>query len=134
MFRTLSLSLLLACSCGLANAQDDQQVGPPISVDDGGVSGTLTSFDGDTLGPPVDLFTVPEGTDFALTAACLFGSQAELGSTAPEPILIARGNGCVNYYPGLIIIEGETIQCSGPGTCTVTGILVELPGASDEMP
>jgi hypothetical protein len=44
MFRTLSLSLLLACSCGLANAQ---QVPPPdIPVDDGGISGTLTNFSG----------------------------------------------------------------------------------------
>ena len=42
MFRTLSLSLLLACSCGLANAQ---QVPPPdIPVDDGGISGTLANL------------------------------------------------------------------------------------------
>jgi hypothetical protein len=131
MFRTLSLSLLLACSCGLANAQ---QVGLPpgaLPIDDGGLTGTLVSFNGDSLGPPQVIFTVPEGNVFALTAACVFGSsQSELSTGTPSPNLIARGNGCVNYSPGLTIIEGEEFSCAG-AHCVVTGILVELTGAAE---
>jgi hypothetical protein len=52
MFRTLSLSLLLASSVSLANAQQQ------VPVDDGGVSGTLTSFEEETTGPPVDISRV----------------------------------------------------------------------------
>jgi hypothetical protein len=125
MFRTLSLSLLLACSCGLANAQEI----PEIPVDDGGVSGTLTRFAGESqAGGPVDIFTVPEGSTLLITAACLFGTSPILTSTAPSEFVIAQGAGCVNYSPGLITIEGETLVCGGPGSCLGTGILVEDPG------
>jgi hypothetical protein len=126
MFRTLSLSLLLACSCGLANAQ---------TVDDGGVSGELRSFAQDTLGPPVTLFEVPAGNTYALTAACLFGTSAVLSGQTFG--VIARGAGCVNYSPGLVITEGDQIVCEAGAAgalCVVTGILVDQVGASDEKP
>jgi hypothetical protein len=87
MFRTLSLSLLLASSVSLANAQQQ------VPVDDGGVSGTLTSFEEETTGPPVDIIQVPAGAVCALTAACLFGSSPELSSTQPVEFLIAQGAG-----------------------------------------
>jgi hypothetical protein len=128
MFRTLSLSLLLASSVSLANAQQQ------VPVDDGGVSGTLTSFEEETTGPPVDIIQVPAGAVCALTAACLFGSSPELSSTQPVEFLIAQGAGCVNYSPGLQISEGEILQCAGPGSCVVTGVLVELTGTSDDKP
>jgi hypothetical protein len=130
MFRTLSLSLLLACSCGLANAQE-------VPVTNGGVSGTLTNFRGDPAGgTSVNVLTVPAGNVFALTTACVFGEPDE----GEVPVLttdlgpfIAEGAGCVNYSPGLIVTEGVTIICQAgedvTSTCQGVGILVPLPAA-----
>jgi hypothetical protein len=129
MFRTLSLSLLLACSCGLANAQE-------VPVTNGGVSGILTNFRGDPAeGTSVNVLTVPAGNVFALTAACVFGEPEE----GDVPVLttdlgpfIAEGAGCVNYSPGLIVTEGVTIICQAGDvttTCEGVGILVQLPVA-----
>src|SRR5262245_17638585 len=71
MFRTLSLSGLLACSCGFANDEES----PDIPVQDGGVSETLTRCAGESkeVANPVEIFTVPEGSTLLITAACLFG-------------------------------------------------------------
>jgi hypothetical protein len=130
MFRTLSLSLLLACSCGLANAQDAD-----IRVRKGGVTGTLTNFSGNPEdGTSVEVFTVPEGTAFALTTACVFGEPEEgevpVLTTDSGPF-ITEGDGCVNYSPGLIVTEGVTIICQAgedvTTTCQGVGILVRLP-------
>jgi hypothetical protein len=130
MFRTLFLSLLLACSCGLANAQE-------VTVRNGGVSGTLTNFRGDPAGgTSVNVLTVPAGNVFALTTACVFGEPDE----GEVPVLttdlgpfIAEGAGCVNYSPGLIVTEGVTIICQAgedvTSTCQGVGILVPLPAA-----
>jgi hypothetical protein len=115
MFRTLSLSLLLALSCGLANAQQ---------VDDGGVSGTLRSFNVSTLGPPETVLTVPDENVYALTAVCLTTAGGTL--SASEFGIIARGPGCANYSPGLAIPGGNEITCSGGAggsNCTGTGVL-----------
>jgi hypothetical protein len=128
MFRTLSLSLLLACSCGLANAQEVD-----IPVRNGGVSGTLTNFSGNPEGETsVEVFTVPEGNVFALTTACVFGNsdEGEPVLTIDDGPLIAEGTGCVNYSPGLIVMEGVTIICQAgevTATCHGVGILVQLP-------
>jgi hypothetical protein len=126
MFRTLSLSLLLACSCGLANAQE-------VPVRNGGVSGTLTNFSGNPEGgTSVDVFTVPEGNVFALTTACVFGSSDEgepVLTTDSGPIIVQDAR-CVNYSPGLIVMEGVTIICQAgdvTATCNGVGILVQLP-------
>jgi hypothetical protein len=124
MFRTLSLLLLLACSCGLANAQE-------VRVRNGGVSGTLTNFRGDPAsGTSVNVLTVPAGNVFALTTACVFGEPDE----GNVPVLttdlgpfIAQGAGCVNYSPGLMVLEGVTIICQAGDvttTCEGVGILV----------
>jgi hypothetical protein len=124
MFRTLSLLLLLACSCGLANAQE-------VRVRNGGVSGTLTNFRGDPAsGTSVNVFTVPPGSVFALTTACVFGEPDE----GDVPVLttdlgpfIAEGAGCVNYSPGLMVLENVTIICQAGevnSICEVVGILV----------
>jgi hypothetical protein len=115
MFRTLSLSLLLAFSCSIANAQE---------VDDGGVSGTLRSFNVATLGPPEPVFTVPDENVYALTAVCFSTAGGTL--SASEFGIIARGPGCANFPPGLAIPGGNEITCSGGagGTnCTGTGVL-----------
>jgi hypothetical protein len=114
MFRTMSVSLLLAFSCGLANAQE---------VDDGGVSGTLRSFSVSTLGPPEPVFTVPEGNVYALTAVC-FSRQGNLDASTFG--FIAEGPGCANYSPGLAVPGGDEITCTGTAAgvaCTVTGVL-----------
>jgi hypothetical protein len=128
MFRTLSLSLLIACSWGLANAQEVD-----IRVRKGGVTGTLTNFSGNPEGgTSVEVFTVPEGTAFALTTACVFGEPEEgevpVLTTDSGPF-IAEGTGCVNYSPGLIVLEGVTIICQAgdvTATCEGVGILVQL--------
>ena len=115
MIRTLSLSLLLAFSCSIANAQE---------VDDGGVSGTLRSFNVSTLGPPEPVFTVPEENVYALTAVCLSTAGGVL--SASEFGFIARGPGCANFPPGLAIPGGNEITCTGTAagvTCVVTGVL-----------
>jgi hypothetical protein len=121
MFRTLSFSLLLACSCDLVHAQQ---------VDDGGVSGTLMSFSHLSAGPPASMFEVPGGT-FALTTACLFGGPiTELTADAFGVILI--GPGCVTFSPGLAIMGGDQVRCAN-GRCVITGVLIEG-GASAEEP
>jgi hypothetical protein len=125
MFRTLSLSLLLACSCGLANAQE-------VPVTNGGVSGTLTNFRGDPAGgTSVAVLTVPAGNVFALTAACVFGEPDDgnvpLLTTDLGPF-IAEGAGCVNYSPGLMVLEGVTIICqAGDVTTTCEGVGTMVP-------
>jgi hypothetical protein len=114
MIRTLSLSLLLAFSCSIANAQE---------VDDGGVSGTLRSFTVSTLGPPEPVFAVPEENVYALTAVC-FTRTGDL--SASDFGFIARGPGCANFSPGLAIPGGNEITCTGTAagvTCVVTGVL-----------
>jgi hypothetical protein len=124
MFRTLSLSLLLACSCGLANAQE-------VPVTNGGVSGFLINFRGDPVAETsVPVLTVPAGNVFALTTACVFGDSED----GEVPVLttdfgpfISEGAGCVNYSPGLIVLEGVTIICQAGSVnsiCEGVGILV----------
>jgi hypothetical protein len=143
MFRTLSLSLLLACSCGLANAQDgnvNDGVPPPnFPVDDGGISGTLvTFFGGDPSLDEDTVFTVPEGSVLALTTLCVFGEQRIVGGLITPRFFgnfdIALGPGCVNYSPGLVVGDAGTTLVCVQGVCNGSGILFELPGASDEGP
>jgi hypothetical protein len=122
MFRTLSLSLLLALSCGFANAQQ---------VDDGGVSGTLASASGATPGDPQTIFQVPAENAFALTTVCILRNGEVSGSTFG---LIAQGPGCTTYTPGLALPASEEIMCSGPQSenCIVTGVLTSPPSESVE--
>jgi hypothetical protein len=132
MFRTLSLSLLLASSVGLANAQQ---------VDDGGVSGTLTSASGTSVGNSAKIiFQVPQGNVFALTTACfhsnptLSGSNIGFIAEGPPPVtsggLTISASDCVYYTPGLALKPGEQIICqgggAGGGTCVVTGVLMSV--------
>jgi hypothetical protein len=136
MFRTLSLSLLLACSCGLANAQDgnvNDGVPPPdISVDDGGLSGTLvTFFGGDPSVDQTTVFTIPQGSVLALTTMCVFGPERIVGGLPVPRVFsnfdIAQGAGCVNYSPGLVVGgPGTTLVCV-QGACNGSGILFDCP-------
>jgi hypothetical protein len=120
---TLCLSLLLACSCGLANAQQ---------VDNGGVLGnTHKCFQG--VGGCDDSYlrsTIREVT-FALTTAWLFGAGAELTGEIFD--LIAEDSGCVAYSPRLAIIEGDNIECAN-GCCVITGVLISQGSATGEKP
>jgi hypothetical protein len=82
-----------------------------------------------------DMFTVPEGSILAVTTLCAF--HVEPGDPGTPRVFgdldIFIGPGCANYSPGFVIPAGSRLTCAD-GQCVGTGILVELPGASDEGP
>jgi hypothetical protein len=129
MFRTLSLSLLLASSVGLANAQQ---------VDDGGVSGILTSASGTSIGNSATIiFQVPQGNVYALTTVCFLNnpvlSSSSMNFIARGPAPVSGGpqiSDCTYYTPGLLLKAGEQLICQGGGvsggTCVITGVLMSV--------
>jgi hypothetical protein len=87
----------------------------------GTLSGTLVSATAPAGNSYLDVYTTPMDKAFVLTQACgcwtcrtgTFGPFAAASGTEP----------CATYVPGLALPRGETIQCTGDGACTLTGVL-----------
>lgn len=110
-------------------------------VRDSSVSGTLVSRSATIPQGSIrsnELYTVPTGSDFALTQACLSVrfSSIIFSSVGGNRILASvlgaiplSTSGCISYEPGIALTSGETLVCElGSSTdadtiCLITGVL-----------